>query len=163
MHFLLFPTCAGKVMLLKKIFLLLAIGSILSVSALEWKLFYKEGVTWENAGEYKSVPDVIKRNKSVIKPQTIQLENAPDLNKIFNLAPQPMREALLLCEISSLEDKTVSMGMGADYWCALYVNGKEVMSNFPQGHFSSHYNRFSYGFRCAFSISFSCCCNKSLC
>ena len=133
-------------MLLKKIFLLLAIGSILSVSALEWKLFYKEGVTWENAGEYKSVPDVIKRNKSVIKPQTIQLENAPDLNKILNLAPQPMREALLLCEVSSLEDKTVSMGMGADYWCALYVNGKEVMSNFPQGHFSSHYNRFSYVF-----------------
>ena len=70
-------------MLSKKILLFLVASGILSVSALEWKLFYKEGVTWENAGEYKSVPDVIKRNKSVIKPQTIQLENAPDLNKIL--------------------------------------------------------------------------------
>ena len=133
-------------MLLKKIFLLVALGSILSVSALEWKLFYKEGVTWENAGEYKSVPATIRRRNAVIKPLTLQLENAPDLNKILALSAQPMREALLLCEVSSLENKTVSMGTGADYWCALYVNGKEVMSNFPQGHFSSHYNRFSYVF-----------------
>jgi len=112
----------------------------------EWKLFYGDGVIWEDPAAFSEMPTEIRAGGKTIRPISIRIENAPDLNKILNLQPKSGREALLFCEWISPIPMKIQMGAGADYWFSMHVNGKQVMSNFPKGNYRSYYNRFCYLF-----------------
>ena len=98
----------------------------------EWTLFL--AATPPNA--FDSIPDELSGKKGVVNPQAVKMSN--DIIDLGQLAGNIMAKncAIFYRQFESPEAGRMTVGVSADWWMELYVNGDMVFSSMKNGNIS---------------------------
>ncbi|MCQ2404071.1 MAG: beta-galactosidase [Lentisphaeria bacterium] len=95
----------------------------------EWKIFVGVSQNYVPTTEELSViPEALDGKAAVTKPYTAEMDFAP----LFGGVAEG-NTAWLYGELNAAEAQEYPMGIGADWWCAVYLNGQEAFSTLKSG------------------------------
>lgn len=109
----------------------------------EWKVFLPIDKNYQpTEAELSRIPETLCGRTPLLRRMDNKLDLAPDFGGVV-----AENCAWLYAELNSDKECEYNVGVGADWWFAYYLNGKEVQSTFPVGNTSHPPTMFDHCFK----------------